>query len=215
MAEPARSTDSELTKSIGTDEGASSRLGDACGCHRGEKSGHSPGPPVTVELHSQPSSPPFRKHSDVPDAGHYHILHSGGDALAAVAPSALDRPGDGFSACAGVSAGGCIAWQVWWIIPYTSLWSSEVKPNDPGSSSPCIRVMTSNVLGPNRNADALLALVRQRKPDVLVRLPSGAGVRASFPQSAFHFECDREAAVDWIGSLSVVRGAVSGTRARG
>lgn len=62
--------------------------------------------------------------------------------------------------------------QVWWILPYTALWPKEVKDAKIQSPERSLSIMTSNVLTPNRNAGALIALVRQHKPDVLVTLES-------------------------------------------
>lgn len=69
-----------------------------------------------------------------------------------------------------VLAGGCLAYQAWWIAPYTRLWPREVKSADSRRDRPRIRVMAANVLTPNRQADTLKALVRQYRPDVLVTL---------------------------------------------
>lgn len=66
----------------------------------------------------------------------------------------------------------CLAWQLWWIAPYTRLWPHEVKTAKESSSDRHLSIMTANVLTPNRNAEALLTLVRQRKPDVVVTLES-------------------------------------------
>lgn len=65
---------------------------------------------------------------------------------------------------------GCLVYQAWWIIPYTRLWPNEVKSADTDESKPRIRVMAANVLTPNRQADQLVALVREFQPDVLVTL---------------------------------------------
>jgi endonuclease/exonuclease/phosphatase (EEP) superfamily protein YafD len=69
----------------------------------------------------------------------------------------------------------CIAWQLWWIAPYTRVWPCEVHAAKPGgipqgSSAKRISIMSANVLTPNRNVQALLDLVNQRKPDMLVTL---------------------------------------------
>ena len=56
---------------------------------------------------------------------------------------------------------GCLGLQLWWILPYTPLWRREVRR---ARGDGCdIRIMTANVLTPNRNADGLLALVAYRK----------------------------------------------------
>ncbi len=68
----------------------------------------------------------------------------------------------------------CLAYQMWWILPYTPFFSTEVhcsKRNDPEHS---IIVMSANVLTPNRNVSALIKLVKSCKPDVLVTLESDA-----------------------------------------
>jgi endonuclease/exonuclease/phosphatase (EEP) superfamily protein YafD len=65
---------------------------------------------------------------------------------------------------------GCLAYQAWWILPYTKLWHREVKSADTSQDKPRIRVMAANVLTPNRQADKLKALVREHRPDVLVTL---------------------------------------------
>jgi len=66
----------------------------------------------------------------------------------------------------------CLIWQLWWIAPYTFLWPLEVKAANNSSSDRRLGIITANVLARNRNAEALLALVRQHKPDVLVTLES-------------------------------------------
>jgi len=67
---------------------------------------------------------------------------------------------------------GCFVWQSWWIAPYTRLWPAEVKKSTDCTSDRRLSIMTSNVLTPNKNAEALLALVRKYTPDVLVTLES-------------------------------------------
>ncbi|MEO9102615.1 MAG: endonuclease/exonuclease/phosphatase family protein [Burkholderiaceae bacterium] len=64
----------------------------------------------------------------------------------------------------------CLAWQAWWIAPYTRLWRTEVRPADSPDEQRRLRIITSNVLGTNRDADKLLHLVRTREPDLLVTL---------------------------------------------
>jgi len=64
----------------------------------------------------------------------------------------------------------CLAYQAWWIIPYTWLWPREVKSAEASGDKPRIKVMAANVLTPNRQSDRLVALVRQFEPDVLVTL---------------------------------------------
>ena len=71
----------------------------------------------------------------------------------------------------GVTAS-CLIWQMWWILPYTPVWPVEVKAATDDSPERALSILTANVLTPNRNADALLALVREHAPDVLVTLES-------------------------------------------
>jgi endonuclease/exonuclease/phosphatase (EEP) superfamily protein YafD len=66
----------------------------------------------------------------------------------------------------------CFIWQCWWIVPYTFLWPKEVRSASEASSVEQVNIITANVLTPNRNAAALIALVKKHKPDVLVTLES-------------------------------------------
>ncbi|WP_416399180.1 endonuclease/exonuclease/phosphatase family protein [Allohahella sp. A8] len=66
----------------------------------------------------------------------------------------------------------CLIWQLWWILPYTRLWSPEVKSTITVQPDCRLRILTANVLTPNREADKLVALVREHSPDVLVTLES-------------------------------------------
>jgi len=65
---------------------------------------------------------------------------------------------------------GCLAYQWWWIRPYTRLARCEADWADPNDDGPRIRILSSNVLTSNRHADRLIDLVRQYHPDVLVTL---------------------------------------------
>ena len=64
----------------------------------------------------------------------------------------------------------CLAYQAWWIIPYTRPFPNEVKLAHAGAPGDRIRILTANVLTPNRNADGLIALIREHKPHVFVTL---------------------------------------------
>nr|CAA6799942.1 MAG: Unknown protein [uncultured Thiotrichaceae bacterium] len=66
----------------------------------------------------------------------------------------------------------CLIWQLWWILPYTLLWPREVKTSGDVSPEKQLSILTANVLTPNRNTDALIALVKKHQPDVLVTLES-------------------------------------------
>lgn len=61
-----------------------------------------------------------------------------------------------------------LAYQAWWIVPYTPLFPREVAPAPGGGGDDALGVLAVNVLTPNRNAGALLRLVRRERPDVLV-----------------------------------------------
>ncbi|WP_041521714.1 endonuclease/exonuclease/phosphatase family protein [Gilvimarinus agarilyticus] len=66
----------------------------------------------------------------------------------------------------------CLAYQLWWILPYTPLYQCEVKGCKQPGSERTISIVTANVLTPNRGADKLLRQIRQLKPDILVTLES-------------------------------------------
>ncbi|MFA7553930.1 MAG: endonuclease/exonuclease/phosphatase family protein [Spongiibacteraceae bacterium] len=66
----------------------------------------------------------------------------------------------------------CLMWQLWWILPYTFLWPKEVKASTDRRAERQLSILTSNVLTPNRNANALIELVDNYQPDVLVTLES-------------------------------------------
>jgi endonuclease/exonuclease/phosphatase (EEP) superfamily protein YafD len=64
----------------------------------------------------------------------------------------------------------CLAYQAWWIVPYTRPWKNEVKQAVGGTPGDRIRILTANVLTPNRNTEGLIALIRKHKPHVFVTL---------------------------------------------
>ncbi len=66
----------------------------------------------------------------------------------------------------------CLFWQLWWILPYTPLWRIEVKASRSDDPDRRLAVMTANVLMPNRNSEALVAMVRKHRPDILVTMES-------------------------------------------
>lgn len=71
-----------------------------------------------------------------------------------------------------ITTAGCLAWQLWWIAPYTPLWPTEVKASLDDGADRQLSLLVANVLKPNRNADELIALVNTHQPDVLVTLES-------------------------------------------
>jgi|SRR5690554_1653778 len=36
----------------------------------------------------------------------------------------------------------CVAWQLWWVLPYTRLWPTEVKTVTKGSEAQRVRILT-------------------------------------------------------------------------
>lgn len=61
-----------------------------------------------------------------------------------------------------------LAYQLAWILPYTPLAPRQViKVRDDGDPAQ-IRLLISNVLMENRRADDLLALIREREPDLIL-----------------------------------------------
>jgi len=64
----------------------------------------------------------------------------------------------------------CLLWQLWWVLPYTLFWPKEVKTASDNNPDRRLSVITANVLQTNRNSDALVDLVRQYQPDILVTL---------------------------------------------
>lgn len=68
----------------------------------------------------------------------------------------------------------CCAYHGWWILPYTRLFPVEVKSAANADNQRMIKIMTANVLTPNRNARGLMELVFENSPDILVTLESDA-----------------------------------------
>jgi len=66
----------------------------------------------------------------------------------------------------------CLVWHLWWIAPYTPLWPVEVPATRAADKQLQLSIITANVLTPNRNAQALLDLVAQHEPDILLTLES-------------------------------------------
>lgn len=67
---------------------------------------------------------------------------------------------------------GCLLYQAWWIFPYTTMFPVEVKTSTAGETADRIRILTANVLTENRNAAALIGLIREHTPDLFVTLES-------------------------------------------
>lgn len=71
---------------------------------------------------------------------------------------------------------GSILWQLRWIWPYSEMHALQVLTANSREQADCpqIRVITSNVLMDNRDADRLLAFVHEEEPDILVTLETDA-----------------------------------------
>ncbi|AFK63703.1 hypothetical protein TKWG_19535 [Advenella kashmirensis WT001] len=67
-----------------------------------------------------------------------------------------------------------LIYQLYKIFPYTRLAKTEVLSNHAPDDDRTVSLLSSNVLTPNRRSDALIALVRQYKPDLLLTLESDA-----------------------------------------
>ena len=68
---------------------------------------------------------------------------------------------------------GGIAYQLWWIWPYTRLHVREVKTTT-ARVGDGLRILTANILMTNPRAEDFLQIVRREKPDVLVTLETNA-----------------------------------------
>lgn len=71
-----------------------------------------------------------------------------------------------------VSVSISLLYQLWWVLPYTVFWSKEVQSSKGEHPNRKLSIITSNVLTPNRNAAALVDLVKKYQPDILVTLES-------------------------------------------
>lgn len=67
---------------------------------------------------------------------------------------------------------GAVGLQLRMILPYTRLWKKEVRQALPIPDAVQLKLMVSNVLTPNDNTQALVDLVQQKQPDVLITLES-------------------------------------------
>jgi len=87
----------------------------------------------------------------------------------------------------------CFVYHAWWIIPYTPVFPVEVKSAESADRQRLIRIMTANVLTPNHNAKALIELVREKEPDIIVTLESDTWWQARLdtlePDYPFTIKC--------------------------
>ncbi|MBA1227294.1 endonuclease/exonuclease/phosphatase family protein [Pseudomonas stutzeri] len=103
-------------------------------------------------------------------------------AVLLVAQAPLLDYGQPWHLLASLTSAACLIYQLWWIAPYTRLWRNEVLRAEPEAPGSRIRVMATNVLGPNRQAECLLALVHEYRPDVLVTLETDSWWEAHLDQ---------------------------------
>ncbi|MEX0719856.1 MAG: endonuclease/exonuclease/phosphatase family protein [Balneolaceae bacterium] len=65
-------------------------------------------------------------------------------------------------------------YQGWWILPYTRLFSTEVKKITKYNHNDAIRLLIANVLESNRKYQLLLNLIEEEQPDFLATLESNS-----------------------------------------
>ncbi|MDO5768416.1 MAG: endonuclease/exonuclease/phosphatase family protein [Psychrobacter sp.] len=65
-----------------------------------------------------------------------------------------------------------LAFQLRMILPYTQLWKKQVREAADKPDHYELKLMVSNVLTPNNNMQALIKLVKEREPDILITLES-------------------------------------------
>ena len=68
----------------------------------------------------------------------------------------------------------CLIYQAWWVGPYSRVFPFKVMATMAGEPDDRVRILTANVLAPNRQAHQLIALIREHKPHVFVTLESDA-----------------------------------------
>ena len=68
----------------------------------------------------------------------------------------------------------CTLYQAWWILPCTRIWPREVRQATSMDEDKRLRIMTANVLTPNRNAAKLLDMVKTHAPHILVAVETDA-----------------------------------------
>lgn len=60
--------------------------------------------------------------------------------------------------------------QAYRILPFTPLWPKQVLTATPGTEAPSLSIIVANVLMGNRQVDRLVAIVRDREPDLVLTL---------------------------------------------
>lgn len=78
---------------------------------------------------------------------------------------------------------GCTLYQLKMVLPYTVLWPKQVQQRQgQADASREISLLVSNVLTPNSNKAALLDLIQQQQPDVVITLESDKVWEAALQQ---------------------------------
>lgn len=87
---------------------------------------------------------------------------------------ALASPLAGPAVTPWIATAGCavLALQMRHVLPWTPLWPVQVKRARNDRPDRCLTLLVANVLTPNRNSDALLAIIRDRDPDLILTLES-------------------------------------------
>ncbi len=65
---------------------------------------------------------------------------------------------------------GCLFYQAVKVVPYTPFYFNEVNKSNKTIDGRSISLLASNVYMPNRNVDALVKLIEQKKPNIIVTL---------------------------------------------
>lgn len=63
-----------------------------------------------------------------------------------------------------------LAMQLYMVLPYTRLWKKQVQTAEDKPDAYRVTLLVSNVLTPNENKQALIDLVHQHQPDILLTL---------------------------------------------
>jgi endonuclease/exonuclease/phosphatase (EEP) superfamily protein YafD len=68
----------------------------------------------------------------------------------------------------------CIAYHLWWIVPFTPLLRKAVADANGEKADDRLSILAANVLQTSARAEAFLAIVRREQPDLLVTLETNA-----------------------------------------
>ena len=71
-----------------------------------------------------------------------------------------------------LASGITVLFQVYYILPWTPLWPVQVKAAESNDSDKTITLLIANVLTPNRQAQALIDMIKQHQPDIVLTLES-------------------------------------------